>query len=105
MARNDFMFEEETGDFYQVEFNLFAASLGSICEGTRKVHRALNALTGRRLGDPEKLENTSEFLKALVAGHKAYGNPDAVILMLTDCGSNVFDKNVYLDELALQGYF
>jgi len=105
MARNDYMFEEDSGEFFQVEYNLHAASTGSLCQGSRKVHQILNAMTGRPHGNPKNLENTPEFVKALKIGFEAYGNPDAIILVLTDNGSNIFDQICYLDELALQGYF
>lgn len=84
MARNDYMLEEENDRFFQVEFNLIAASLGPVCEGTRKVHRTINQLTNTPDSDlPQSLApNTEEFIKAFKAAHKAYGKKEAVIVMV-----------------------
>jgi Eukaryotic glutathione synthase, ATP binding domain len=46
MSRNDYMVEEENNAFYQVEYNLIAASLGSMSQGAREVHNTLNSMTG-----------------------------------------------------------
>lgn len=104
MSRNDYMVEEDNGAFYQVEYNLIAASLGSISQGAREVHNSINSMT--RVEDsnfPSHLDNNKVFVDAFKAAHKAYGNPDAVIVSLVDTGSSVFDHIFMFEDLELSG--
>ncbi len=104
MSRNDYMVEEENKAFYQVEYNLIASSLSSICEGARVAHNVINRMTGvNDSNTPEHLRNTQIFIEAFKAAHKAYGKPEAVIVALVDTGSSLFDHIFMQDDLELSG--
>ena len=104
MSRNDFMVEEENNAFYQVEYNLIAAALGPISQGGRKVHTLLNVLTKEEdSNEPLDLKNSQCFIEAFKCAHKAYGNPDAVIVAIKDNGNSLFDHLFMIEELLLSG--
>ena len=104
MARNDFMADEAKNEFFQVEFNLIASSLFSICQGAREVHNITNSLTEGKVDAGLKLDTIRKYTEALRAGFKAYGNPEAVVVIVIDpLESNLFDGFAMHDELALEG--
>ena len=104
MSRNDYMVEEENDAYFQVEYNLIAASLGPLCERTRKVHRIINSMTESSDANvPSVLNNSHTFIDALKAAVKAYGKKNAVIVTVADNGTNLFDHLYPFEELALAG--
>ena len=104
MSRNDYMVEEENNAFYQVEYNLIAASLGSMSQGAREVHNTLNSMTGvDDSNHPRHIQNNEAFVEGFKAAHKYYGKPNAVIVSLVDVGSNVFDHMFMLEDLEVSG--
>lgn len=104
MARNDYMIEESNGAFYQVEYNLIAASLGPLCQKTRKVHKTLNHLTeSKDLNVPASLNNTEPFIQAFKSAVEAYGKKNAVIVAIADNGTNIFDHLFPFEDLEASG--
>ena len=104
MARNDYMIEEENNEFYQVEYNLFAASLGPICQGARKVHTLINNMSNSDdCNIPASLDNSTPFIDALKAAHQAYGKEDAIIVNISDYGNNLFDHLFPIEALNEAG--
>lgn len=104
MSRNDYMVEEQNDTYFQVEYNLIAASLGPLCEKTRKVHKVINSLTESSDSNiPSVLNNAHPFIDALKAAVKTYGKKNAVIVTVADNGTNLFDHLYPFEELELSG--
>ena len=98
------MIEEENDQFFQVEYNLFAASLGPICQGARNVHTLINNMTGSEdSNQPAALNNSIPFIEAMKAGHEAYGKKEAIIVNVSDYGSNLFDHLFPIEALNEAG--
>jgi len=105
MSRNDYMIDEEKDEFYQVEYNLVAASLGPICQGARRVHTQINAMTKTSdTNNPLELNNTKPFIEAFKAAYKAYNKPQSIIVVIADYGNNLFDHLFPFEEIQLAGW-
>lgn len=95
ISRNDVMLQGD--QFYQVEFNLIASSLGPISQRHSQALGRLNSIFGdskeqEKLSEAQ-LSNNEEFLfKAMKDTYEAYGNPKAVIVMVARKEKNVFDQ-------------
>lgn len=98
------MLEEETKDFYQVEMNLFSASLGSVSQGARTVHSRLNKLLDGEKRAPTALNNIDLVGRALYNAALFYGRlEDCVVITVTDDIGNAFDQDVYIEFFAERG--
>jgi glutathione synthase len=97
ISRNDFMVQDD-GRFYQVEFNLIASSLGPI--SGRHYHSISRICT--KFGDlpsphskassfPSTGENEDFLIQSMLAAHKVYGNPKAILVYVCGREKNVFD--------------
>ena len=109
ITRNDVMVQDD-GRFFQVEFNMIASSLGPISE---KHHHSLNRIA-KIFGDKPSpftdkdeltsaVDNLDFVTKSLIATHKSYGNPDAIIVFLCGKEKNVFDIFAPLSGLKEAG--
>lgn len=99
------MLEEDKKEFYQVEMNLFSASLGSVAQGTRAVHSSLNKfLDNDDSKHPVKIDNIGLVCRGLCQAAIAYGKwKEAVIITVTDDIANAFDQDIYIEFFAEKG--
>jgi hypothetical protein len=105
IARNDYLFEVENEKAYQVEYNLIATGLGRMNDKVRKMQRIFDHRTTKI---PKNLKESDLWcedahIAAFQAAHEAYGNPDAVIVIIIDEGKNVFSQASCVPDLELLG--
>lgn len=107
ISRNDFIREGEDGIF-QVEYNMIASSLGPISERHDAVMTRMEYdFRDVKLPKQEVIyneEKNEDFLvEGLKAGHEAYGNPDAMIVMVCGEEKNVLDQWAPAQKLSALG--
>lgn len=97
ISRNDFMVQEDSR-FFQVEFNLIASSLGPI--SGRHYHSISRISTkfgdqpsphSKKASFPSTGENEDFLIQSMLAAHRAYGNPKAILVYVCGREKNVFD--------------
>ena len=95
-------------NFFQIEYNTIATSLGSIEDGVSKslteISKQLNL--GWHLGASQIYEtnNTQMYADGLLETFRAYGNPDAVIFAIVATEEvNLYDIGAHEAYLAAQG--
>jgi glutathione synthase len=104
ISRNDYMIEPDS-NFYQVEFNLIASSLGPISQRHRLALQAIDRdfeTTDKSL-TPVDEDNEKFLADSLAAAHAAYGVPEAIIVLVCAQEKNVFDQWCPSRRLAIQG--
>lgn len=107
IIRNDFMFDDKRKNFYQIEYNTIATSLGSIEDRVSKslVEISKKFGAGWDIG-PNKIYETNNvdmYAEGLMETFEAYGVPDSVIFTIIDPNEvNLYDISAH--EARLQEY-
>jgi len=105
LVRNDYLFEVENNTAYQVEFNQIAAGLGNINDKVRTIQKIFDhKVTKKKNGVKESTtQSIDSHLAAFQAAHEAYGNPEAIMIIIIDEGKNVFSQTSCVPDLELLG--
>ena len=106
ITRNDFIVDK-SGQPLQVEFNLYASSLGPISE---KHSNALfniglqnKDVTSHDLENYQTGENEDFLARAMEAAWRWYGKPKAVVVLVSGKEKNVIDQFAAANKLANKG--
>ena len=83
------MFEGDS--FYQVEFNLIASGMGPISERHAIAMKRLATMFGDKVPEQETTSNTDFLVTAMKSAHKAYGNQEAIIVVVVGLDNNIID--------------
>lgn len=95
VSRNDYMYNSHDNRWLQVEYNMIAAGLLPSADSVKKLqkHVTQNYFDSKDL-EFEKSDGSEDLGEALLAGFNAYGNKNAIALIIvpTTFEANMFDQ-------------
>ena len=105
-SRNDF-FLDESGDFKQVEPNMWAVGCGAFFDNHKKILSQIETQFGNSIPSfarvPELPTTIPCFTEGLEAAWRYYSKPEAIIVLVTQKHENVFDQFAPAQALASKG--